>query len=228
MLKLNFLKKEKPFLESLLGYRTKSVVYKTALIHKSSNSKKNNERLEFLEDAVLSLIIAQLLFLDNKNKKEGSLSQKRAKIVSRKHLNLVGKKIIPKNKIQHKLSQLPPSVFGNTLESIIGAIYVDRGISQAISFIKKHIYKSDFLREFTDVDFKTQLLNLSQKEGLKVEYKTEKKEGLDHQKNFFISLFVDGKKRAFAKAKSKKEAEQAAAKMAMKNLLLPQWKNTTH
>ncbi len=201
----------------MLGYKAKNSIYKKALIHKSTNKKNNNERLEFLGDAILSLIIAELLFLE-KEEKEGVLSQKRAKIVSRKHLNLVGRKIIPENKIEYNLQTLPLSVFGNTLESIIGAIYIDKGISQARIFIKEHIYKSDFLQEFTDIDFKTQLLKHSQKERLKIEYKIEKQEGLDHQKEFVVALFVDGEKKAQAKAKSRKEAEQEAAKKVMNNV----------
>ena len=207
-------------IEKKCGYRFKDKNYlNQAFSHRSVSTKprENYERLEFLGDAILSLIIAELLFLE-KEEKEGVLSQKRAKIVSRKHLNLVGRKIIPENKIEYNLQTLPLSVFGNTLESIIGAIYIDKGISQARIFIKEHIYKSDFLQEFTDIDFKTQLLKHSQKERLKIEYKIEKQEGLDHQKEFVVALFVDGEKKAQAKAKSRKEAEQEAAKKVMNNV----------
>ena len=124
---------------SLLGYFPKNNLYKKALIHKSFNKKTHNERLEFLGDAVLSFIIAELLFLERINQEEGFLSQKRAIIVSRRHLNLVGKKIIPESNIKSNLNPIPPSIFGNTLEAIIGAIYMDKGINQTRCFIKKHI-----------------------------------------------------------------------------------------
>ena len=68
------------------------------------------------------------MFLENPNVEEGFLSEKRAAIVSRKHLNLVGKKIIPKIKIKSNLKNIPLNIFGNTLEALIGAIYLDKGI----------------------------------------------------------------------------------------------------
>ena len=83
---------------NLLGYKTDKTLYEKAFVHKSFDPKNNNEQLEFLGDAILSLIVAELLFIENPNLEEGFLSKKRATIVRRKHLNLVGKKIIPKKK----------------------------------------------------------------------------------------------------------------------------------
>ena len=100
-------KKEDSFLFSLLGYHTNKDLYKTAFIHKSFNHTTHNEQLEFLGDAVLSSIVAEFLFLENPKKEEGFLSQKRAIIVGRKHLNLVGKKIIPPDEIKSKLKKIP-------------------------------------------------------------------------------------------------------------------------
>ena len=79
--------------------------------------------MEFLGDAILSTLIAEALFLETPKKKEGFLSQQRAVMVSRKHLNMVGKKIILKSEIKRNLTPLPLSVYGNTLEALIGAIY---------------------------------------------------------------------------------------------------------
>ena len=169
-------------------------------------------------DAILSSIVAEFLFLENPKKEEGFLSQKRAIIVTRKHLNLVGKKIIPKSKIKSSLKNLPLNVFGNTLEAIIGAIYIDKGMERARGFVKKHIYNSEFLEGLSDIDFKSKLLKYSQKEKVKIEYKVEKKEGLEHQKEFLVAVFINGKKKADAKASSKKEAEQNAAKKIIDNL----------
>ena len=140
---------------NLLGYKTDKTLYEKAFVHKSFDPKNNNEQLEFLGDAVLSLIVAELLFIENPNLEEGFLSKKRATIVRRKHLNLVGKKIIPKKKIKTSLKNIPINIFGNTLEAIIGAIYLDKGIKQTRIFIKKNIYNSEFLTQLTDVDFKT-------------------------------------------------------------------------
>mgnify|MGYP001404640426 CR=1 FL=1 len=189
-------------------------MYKKAFVHKSFNQKNHNEQLEFLGDAILSLIITEFLFLENPNQKEGVLSQKRAKIISRKHLNLVGKKIIPKSKIRSNLKQLPKSIFGNILEAIIGAIYVDQGIKKTKTFVKRNIYNSEFLSALTDVDFKTKLILYSQKESLELVYRIESEKGLDHNKQFLVALLLNGKKISEGTAKTKKEAEMEAAKKA--------------
>ena len=154
--------------------------------------------------------------MENKNEDEGFLSQERAIIVGRKHLNLVGKKIIPPSKIKSNLKKTPINVYGNTLEAIIGAIYLDKGIAQARVFIKTHIYKSEFLVELSDKDYKSKLLKYSQKEKIKITYKVEKQKGPDHNKEFLVAVLVGNKKIAEAKANSKKEAEQNAAKKAIK------------
>ena len=184
------------------------------------NHPVHNERLEFLGDAILSSVIAELLFLENKNEEEGFLSQKRAIIVGRKHLNLIGKKIIPPSKIKSNLKKTPINMYGNILEAIIGAIYIDKGIKQARIFIRKNIYNSEFLQDLSEIDFKSRLLKYSQKERVKVEYKLEKQEGLDHQKEFLISVLMNDKKIAEAKGGSKKEAEQKAAKKVINSVFL--------
>ena len=176
----------------------------------------HNERLEFLGDAVLSSVVAEFLFIEHPNEEEGFLSQKRAIIIGRKHLNVVGKKIIPPERIKSKLKKIPLSVYGNTLEAIIGAIYIDKGMGQLMTFVKKHIYKSEFLEELSDIDYKSTLLKYSQRAKAKVAYKLEKQEGPDHKKEFIVAVFVKGNKIAEAKASSKREAEQKAAKKAIK------------
>ena len=166
----------------------------------------------------MSLIVAELLFLENPKQEEGLLSQKRAIIVGRKHLNLVGKKIIPTSKIKSNLKNLPLSVFGNILEAIIGVIYIDKGIDQARCFVRENIYSSEFLEDLSDIDFKSKLLKYSQKERVKIEYKVEKQEGLEHQKEFLVAVFINGEKITEARASSKKEAEQQAAKKAINSV----------
>ena len=193
-------------------------MYKKALIHKSSNNTSHNERLEFLGDAILSSIITESLFLENPNKKEGFLSQKRATIISRKHLNIVGRKIIPESKIKSNLNPLPESIFGNTLEAIIGAIYLDKGLDKARVFVKKNIYHSEYSQKLSDTDFKSKLLKYIQKEKVDLEYKLEKQNGLEHQKSFLVAVFLNGKKISTAIASSKKEAEQRASKKAINKL----------
>lgn len=202
----------------MLGYKAKKKLYNKAFIHKSFNKKNHNEQLEFLGDAILSSIVAWLLFLDYPQEEEGFLSKKRATIVSRKHLNLVGKKIIPEEKIKRNLATKPTSIYGNTLEAIIGVIYIDKGIKETTKFIKKNIYNSEFLEELLNSDYKTRLLKYSQKQNLEIKYKLLKHQGLDHEKEFLVAVFINGKKISHSLASSKKEAEQQSAKKAINQL----------
>ena len=106
---------------------------------RSYNNSTNNERLEFLGDAVLDLIVSQQLFVKNKDASEGFLSIEKSKYVSRENLNIVAERILNKNVIKHKSSYLAKNMLGNTLESIIGAIYIDKGMQACEKFILKHI-----------------------------------------------------------------------------------------
>lgn len=219
LLQIPFLKKNNSAKFKLLGYKTGKNVYEKALTHKSFSDTSHNEQLEFLGDSVLSFLVAEQLFLDNPEKEEGYMSKKRAIIVSRKHLNMVGGKIIAKKQIKSQIKELPSNIFGNTLEAVIGAIYIDKGLSQARVFVKKHIYKSEFLQPLLGTDFKSKLLKLVQKEKIKIKYKTKEKEGPSKQEQKFMStIFLNGKKTAEGVARSKKEAEQQAAKKTIKNL----------
>ena len=189
-------------------------IYIKALQHKSYNINDNNERLEFLGDAILDFIVSKQLYLEYPKEEEGFLSQKRAIIVGRKHLNLVGKKIFLDSDIKSKLKVIPKSVYGNTLESIIGAIYIDKGIEQAGQFIIEHIYSSEFIEELSDIDYKSKLLKISQKLKIKTTYKVLKRSGPSHQQVFLVAVYIENIKKAEATASSIKEAEQKAAKKA--------------
>jgi ribonuclease-3 len=162
----------------------------------------------------LDFIVAKLLYLENPNQEEGFLSQKKAIIVGRKHLNLVGKKIFLDSDIKSNLKVIPKSVYGNTLESIIGAIYIDKGIEQAQQFIIERIYSSEFIEELSDTDYKSKLLKISQKLKIKITYKVIKREGPSHEQEFLVAVYIENIKKAEAKASSIKEAEQKAAKKA--------------
>ena len=199
----------------ILGYKPiNKDIYIKALQHKSYNINDNNERLEFLGDAILDFIVSKQLYLEYPKEEEGFLSQQRAIIVGRKHLNLVGKKIFLDSDIKSKLKVIPKSVYGNTLESIIGAIYIDKGKKQVEQFIFKHIYASEFIKELSDTDYKSKLLKLSQKLKIKIRYKVIKREGPSHNQEFLVAVYVESIKKAEAQASSIKEAEQKAAKKA--------------
>jgi len=160
------------------------------------------------------------LYLENPRKEEGFLSQQRATIVGRKHLNLVGKEIFSDSNIKNKLKIIPKNVYGNTLESLIGAIYIDKGIKQAQKFIIKHIYNSKFIEGLSDTDYKSKLLKQSQKAKVKIGYRVLKREGPDHKQEFLVALYIGGVKKADAKGPSIKEAEQKAAKKAYNSVFL--------
>ena len=199
----------------ILGYNpANKEIYLKALRHKSYNIKENNERLEFLGDAILNFIVAKQLYLENPDREEGFLSQKRAIIVGRKHLNLVGQKILSASFIKSKLKTIPKSIYGNTLESIIGAVYIHKGVEQVQYFILEHLYSSEFIEELSDIDYKSKLLKKTQQLKIKVDYMVLKKEGPDHRQEFLVAVFVGNVKKAEAKASSIKEAEQKAAKKA--------------
>ena len=165
-------------------------------------------------DAILNSIVSEYLFLNNR-KEEGFLSQKRAIIVSRKHLNKVGKKLIPPTKIKSNLKIIPEKIFGNTLEAIIGAIYIDKGIDKTKKFIIKNIINSEFIKEFTGADYKSELQKLCHKKKKKIEYRLLESNGLDHRKEFTIAVFLENVNISQAKASSIKEAEQKAAKKTL-------------
>ena len=129
-------------------------------------------------------------------------------------MNLVGKKILLESEIKSKLKTIPKSVYGNIIESIIGAIYIDKGMEQAERFILKHIYDSKFIKELSGRDYKSKLLKASQKSKIKIKYKVLEKSGLDHKQEFLVAVFVGRIQKAEAKASSIKEAEQKAAKKA--------------
>ena len=165
-------------------------------------------------DAILNSIVSEYLFLNNR-KEEGFLSQKRAIIVSRKHLNKVGKKLITPTKIKSNLKKIPEKIFGNTLEAIIGAIYIDKGIDKTKEFIIKNIINSEFIKEFTGADYKSELQKLCHKNKKQIEYRLLESKGLDHRKEFTIAVFLENVNISQAKASSIKEAEQKAAKKTL-------------
>ena len=162
----------------------------------------------------MNFIITKQLYLENSGKDEGFLSQQRAVIVGRKHLNMVGKKILCDSDIKSKLNTIPKNIYGNTLESLIGAIYIDKGISQAQKFIDKYIHRSEFIEGLSDTDYKSKLLKHSQKTKIKIDYRVLKREGPDHKQFFLVALYIGNIKKAEAKGSSIKEAEQKAAKKA--------------
>lgn len=193
-------------------------IYNQAYTHKSYDQKSNNERLEFLGDSLLNLVVSEELFLEKKLKKEGALSKKRAFIVSRKNLNEIAEKIILKSKIKSNLNSIPKNIYGNILEALIGAIYIDQGLDTTKKFIKKHIIKASNYIEKEPKNYKGELMIRAQQKGKKVQYKLLEEKGPDHQKEYIVAVFLANKLLAQDKGTTIKEAEQKSAKKALKSV----------
>ena len=193
-------------------------IYKTALQHKSYCKTNNNERLEFLGDAILCFVVSEYIYEKNKTQNEGFLSKKRAVIVARKHLNMIGKKVINKEHLKTKTKTISDNIYGNALEALIGAIYIKRGMSEAKQFIVDKIINSEFIDRLKNTDYKSNLQKIIQKNQNKIKYNLTSTKGPEHDKEFYVTLLIDNKKISYAKGRSVKEAEQNAAKKALKSV----------
>lgn len=213
------------FVKKNFGLRPGTVeLYLESLRHKSHDGDKglpNNERLEFLGDAVLSMAISVILFDKYPDKSEGELTKLRSRIVNRKHLNQIAKEIGLIKFIKHddRLRINQTSVGGNALEAVIGAIYLDHGYVEAEKVIRHVILEhyTDLKKlEKTDENYKSILLEWSQSDGASMHFVTAPKK---NSKRLFTSkVFIDDEERGSGEGRSKKEAEQKAAKQALEEI----------
>jgi ribonuclease-3 len=214
-------------LRNVLGFVPgKTALYKAALTHRSvrDSADENNERLEYLGDAILSGIIADFLFKKYPYKEEGFLTEMRSKMVNRNKLNEIAlkmgiKKITVFNKFDNslKISQ----IFGNTLEALVGAIYLDKGFKKTQLWVQErmimpHLFMEDL--ENLEINHKNKLYGWANKNGKSLEFETlnEKIEG--GRRLFTIGAVVNGELIAEAKAYNKKDASQVAAAIALEKL----------
>lgn len=213
-------------LEKILGFKPINLEhYKKAFTHRSMNKNDENgnpinyERLEFLGDAMLGSVIASHLFNKVPKGDEGYLTKMRSKIVSREHLNELGKDF---NLIQFVESKVAPqhfgeNVHGNIFEAFIGAIYLDKGFIYCEKFIHRKIIKP-----YVDIDrlegkvisYKSLLIEWCQKEKKSFNYEIYDDNGTGNLKYFGVKLHIDNKIVAKARATSKKKAEEIASKRA--------------
>lgn len=209
--------------------------YKTAFIHRSSlgsGSKPGeyNERLEFLGDSVLSLVISEFLYERFPSDHEGTLTKIKSAMVSRKTLNSIAESMGLKDMVKAKLGQdiFPLSIGGNALEALIGAIYVDKGLAISRKFIINKIlipyYNIDEILH-SDDNYKSKLIEWSQKHKIKTYFKVLEESNEEHQRLFRIGLFVKDELKEEATAKSKKEAEQECAKKLFLSGFIEKWQN---
>ena len=207
---------------------------KTALTHRSAiNEKKgshqSNERLEFLGDAILELVVSDFLFKTYPKLSEGRLTQKRAAIVQTKtlaaaaiKLNL-GQSLIMSKGEKKAGGQTNVSLLANTFEALIGAIYLDQGFTKAADFIYQNLlHKLTLLLNQTDIhDFKSQLQETWQKQFQTApKYQLVKSFGPDHNKTFIVKVFLKRQLKGEGRGKTKQAAEQAAAKSVIISLCL--------
>jgi len=214
-------------LEHLLGFSPSHIAYyRIALMHRSRPEEisDNNERLEFLGDAILGAIVAEYLFKKYPYQPEGYLTELRSKIVRRETMNNVAlrmglNKMVQYNQNDRGLSR--SHIFGNALEALIGAVYLDQGFTKTRTFILNQIIRSYIdiaTMESTDTNFKNQLLSWAQRNNRVLSFDTidEKMEGT--RKLFTVGIVLDGEVVATGTGYNKKEAGQVAAKNALEAL----------
>jgi ribonuclease-3 len=220
--------KEIETLEKKVGYtfKDKKLIIE-ALTHKSYKQPYDNERLEFLGDAVLDLIVGEYLFTKFRKSNEGKLSKIRASLVNEtgfdklaRSLDL-GDYILLSNAEENNGGREKSSLLSNAFEAIMGAIYLEAGLEVVQKIVVK-IIESNYDEISLDSlfrDFKTTLQEMTQASfGITPEYKVLTSRGPDHKKEFEVGVFIEGKEYARAIGKSKKIAQQIAAEEAVKLL----------
>lgn len=227
-------------IEQIIGYtfRNKDLLIE-ALTHRSfayergegGHTSKDNERLEFLGDAVLELAISHYLWHLYPHYTEGELSRLRSAIVREEELARLAERlhlndylILGKGEEQTG-GRRKPSILSGAVEAILGAIYLDGGWENVMRFVETNflpflepLSNKDPLREL-DHDYKTRLQEWMQGNFKKAPtYRIDREEGPDHAKTFYVSVLMDGKVLARGKGRSKKEAQQKAARIAYMKL----------
>lgn|SRR5690606_15036754 len=215
----------KKYLTQILGFSPKNLeLYKEAFIHRSAQVKDdkghdiNFERLEFLGDAVLGLIIAVYIYQNAPDKQEGYLTKMRSKMVSRKQLNSIGKEL----KLQQRLHpggnpNLGEDINGDLVEALIGAIYLDMGYTITADFIFKKIIESHLdleKLEKTIASHKSLILEWSQKSKNKITFNTFEEENAEDLTVFVSVIRMNEKVISKGRGTSKKRAEENASKRA--------------
>lgn len=218
-------------LTNILGFKPTTIsLYKTALTHRSIKDevKENNERLEYLGDAILSAMVADYLFKRYPYKGEGFLTEMRSKMVNRQQLNDIAlrmglKKITlyNKNDVSLKASQ----IFGNTLESLVGAIYLDKGYKKSAKWVMDfiilpHMFVDDL--EILEINHKNKLYGWANKNGKLLEFETINESLENGRRLFTIGAVIDGVVLAEGKAFNKKDASQIASQVAVEKLRIAQ------
>lgn len=213
-------------IQKILGFKPTEISnYKTAFIHRSTSkidtkgNPINYERLEFLGDSMLSSIIAAYLFDKAPAGDEGYLTKMRSKIVSREHLNELGREL---NLVQFLDSKVPiqhfgENIHGNLFESLVGAIYIDGGYAYCEKFIQKRVivpYVDITKLEGKVISYKSLLIEWCQKEKKTFHFDVFEDNDSSGERLFGVKFSIDDKVIAKARASSKKKAEEKASQRA--------------
>ncbi len=217
-------------LERSLGFEFNDpALLRLALTHRSVSSENparyDNERLEFLGDAVLQLVVTRKLYEDYPHLAEGKMAKVRAAVVSRPSLAEVARTIHLGDYVELAPAEertggrSKDSILADATEAIIGAVYLDAGIERAASLILRlwGDLIADRAKRPGVKDYKTRLQEVVAREGLRPVYSTEG-HGPDHARSFTTSVSVDAKHLGEGAGRSKKEAEQVAARKALETL----------
>ena len=206
-----------------INFKDKKLLIKS-LTHKSFNSNSNYEKLEFLGDRVLGLVISKTLLEIFPEDKEGSLDKKLASLVNRKKCCEISKKLSLENyivtgNIRSKKNKIEDKIVSDACEALIGAIYLDQGLSSVEKFILKFWKSSLNLNIKDQVDAKTKLQEYSLKKfKILPKYKLLSNTGPRHKPVFKIGVSIESSKSFNASGHSKKDAEQKAAALFLKKI----------
>ena len=229
-IRLLFVKDKEPYLcfYKILGFYPGNIeLYKQALLHKSSSIKEkgrllNNERLEFLGDAILDAVVADIVYKKFDGKKEGFLTNTRSKIVQRDTLNQVAVKIGLDKLIKFTTRQSSHNSYmcGNAFEALVGAIYLDKGYQACMDFMEKRIIEKYLNLDKVsrkEVNFKSKLIEWSQKNKFEIEF-ILKSQSVDDDQNptFETQVIVENVPAGIGSGYSKKESQQEAAHETLK------------
>ncbi|MBO5049106.1 MAG: ribonuclease III [Oscillospiraceae bacterium] len=216
-------------LETAIGYRFKNItLLQNALTHSSYANERwhdglrSNERLEFLGDSILGMVVAEFLYRNYPDRPEGELTRMRADMVCETALSIVaeeihiGEHLLLGHGEEHGGGRRRVSILADAVESVIAAIFLDAGIEPARGFIQRFILTRVPEKRLQHTDYKTALQELvQQKKNQAVTYELVAESGPDHDKHFSVQVLLNGKPIGTGAGTSKKRAEQDAARDAL-------------
>ena len=219
-------------LETAIGYRFKNIsLLQNALTHSSyanerwHNSLKSNERLEFLGDSILGMVVAEYLYKTFPDRPEGELTRMRADMVCERTLATIasriglGEHLLLGNGEEQGGGRSRDSILADAVESVIAASFLDGGMGAARAFIEKFVLVEVPVKKMHNADYKTALQELvQQKKNQTLSYRLVGESGPDHDKHFDVEVSLNGQVIGIGSGSSKKRAEQMAAKAALEKM----------